>query len=59
MRRVQTRERDEEIARLYRRESAPPDVIASLFGISRRTVFRVLARQCHLTVANHTAGRIE
>jgi hypothetical protein len=45
VRRVQTMARDEEISRLYRQERAPPEVIASLFGISRRTVFRVLARR--------------
>jgi hypothetical protein len=37
-------ERDQRIVRLQREEQLPVDTIARRFGISRRTVFRVLAR---------------
>jgi len=44
VRRLRTRGRDEEIARLRRRERLPIDALARRFGVSRRTVFRILER---------------
>jgi hypothetical protein len=43
-RQIFLRERDSEIARLRRRESVGIDELAHRFGVSRRTVFRVLRR---------------
>jgi hypothetical protein len=37
-------ERDLRIVHLHREEELPVDLIARQFGLSRRTVFRVLAR---------------
>jgi len=43
-RRLRTLDRDEEIARLRRRERLPIADLASRFNVSRRTVFRILKR---------------
>jgi hypothetical protein len=44
VRRLRTRGRDEEIVRLRRRERLPIEALARRFGVSRRTVFRILER---------------
>ena len=44
VRRLRTLGRDEEIVRLRRSERVPIDVLARRFGVSRRTVFRILKR---------------
>jgi len=44
VRRLRMRGRDEEIVRLRRRERLPIDALARRFGVSRRTVFRILER---------------
>ncbi len=43
-RQIFLRERDREIARLYRRDRLSADTLARRFGISRRSVFRSLRR---------------
>jgi hypothetical protein len=43
-RQIFLRERDREIARLYRRDHLGADALARRFGISRRSVFRSLRR---------------
>ena len=43
-RRLISNERDRRVVRLQREEQLSVDLIAQRFGISRRTVFRVLAR---------------
>lgn len=43
-RQIFLRERDSEIARLYRRDRLSADALARRFGISRRSVFRSLRR---------------
>lgn len=43
-RRLMSRERDQRIVRLARDEQLSVDLIAQRFAVSRRTVFRVLAR---------------
>lgn len=43
-RQIFLRERDREIARLYRRDHLSADELAHRFGISRRSVFRSLRR---------------
>jgi len=47
VRRLRTRARDEEIVRLRRRERLPIDALARRFGVSRRTIFRILERNNH------------
>jgi hypothetical protein len=44
VRSLRTLGRDEEIVRLRRSERVPIDVLARRFGVSRRTVFRILKR---------------
>ncbi len=44
VRRLRTLGRDEEIVRLRRSERVPIDHLARRFGVSRRTVFRILKR---------------
>jgi len=42
--RIARGQRDREIALIYRRYGAPPELLARTYGVSRRTVFRVLRR---------------
>jgi hypothetical protein len=44
-RRLLSGERDRRIVRLQQDEQLPVELIAQRFGVSRRTVFRVLARE--------------
>ncbi|MEX2245735.1 MAG: hypothetical protein WEC75_03520 [Dehalococcoidia bacterium] len=41
-RRMRTERRDREIARLRRRHRVPVDMLAQTYGITRRSVFRIL-----------------
>jgi hypothetical protein len=43
-RRLVTNARDREIALLRRRHHAPIDMLAGAYGLSRRTIFRILRR---------------
>lgn len=58
-RRLLSRERDQRIVRLQRDEQLSVDLIAQRFAVSRRTVFRVLARERvgHIASPAATTGR--
>ncbi len=47
VRRLRTKARDKEIVRLRRRGHLPVDALAHRFGVSRRTIFRILERNAH------------
>jgi hypothetical protein len=40
-----TRDRDREIAALRRRHGAPIDMLAGTYGLTRRSIFRILSEQ--------------
>jgi len=57
-RRIISRERDQRIVRLQRDEQLSVELIAQRFEVSRRTVFRVLARdRCHSAARTGVATR--
>jgi hypothetical protein len=47
LRHIRNRGRDSEIVRLRYRERLPINALARRFGVSRRTVFRILKRNAH------------
>ncbi len=58
-RRVRLDARDREIALLRERHGAPIDMLASYYGLTRRTVFHVLAQQRGAKESRDDTTRIE
>jgi hypothetical protein len=56
-RRLFSDERDRRIVRLQREEQLSIDLLAQRFGVSRRTVFRVLARERMTATENDSRAR--